>query len=146
RGLRARAEARRCSLLESTHPVSSPRGSRGPLRAQAALRVPGGDPARLVLHFGVAPARALWRRGAGPERRRGAERPSSGVRQLQGPVGDGGRAVGGAFSGWFFSARLNRWLAEPQHALRVEILRIGAPLAILGFMASRVAHADEWLG
>jgi uncharacterized membrane protein YphA (DoxX/SURF4 family) len=54
--------------------------------------------------------------------------------------------VSAAFSGWFFSARLERWLSEPQAALRIEILRIGAPLAILGFMSSRVAHADEWLG
>lgn len=51
-----------------------------------------------------------------------------------------------AFSGWFFGARLDRWLSAPQPVLRLEIFRIGAPLAILGFMASRIAHADEWLG
>jgi hypothetical protein len=54
--------------------------------------------------------------------------------------------VSTAFEGWFFAQRLQRWLEEPQHALRVEILRIGAPLAILGFMTSRVSYADEWLG
>jgi hypothetical protein len=48
--------------------------------------------------------------------------------------------------GWSFGPRLERWLSEPQPILRVEILRIGAPLSILGFMWSRVAHADEWLG
>lgn len=42
--------------------------------------------------------------------------------------------------------RFARWLAAPQHFLRVEIVRVFAPLAILGFMASRIAHADEWLG
>lgn len=50
------------------------------------------------------------------------------------------------FSGWFFGARLDRWLTEPQPILRLEIIRIGAPLAILGFMAARVEYADEWLG
>lgn len=38
------------------------------------------------------------------------------------------------------------WLARPQPILRLEIARIGAPLAIVGFMSSRVAHADEWIG
>jgi hypothetical protein len=51
-----------------------------------------------------------------------------------------------AFAGWFFAPRLHRWLSEPQHALRIEFLRIFSPLAILGFMSSRVAYADEWLG
>lgn len=44
------------------------------------------------------------------------------------------------------SHRLDRWISRPQPVLRIEILRIGAPLAILGFMSSRIAHADEWLG
>jgi hypothetical protein len=30
--------------------------------------------------------------------------------------------------------------------VRLELVRIGAPLAILGFMSGRLAHADEWLG
>lgn len=51
-----------------------------------------------------------------------------------------------AFSGWVFGARIDRWISAPQPILRLEIFRIGAPLAILGFMASRIAHADEWLG
>jgi hypothetical protein len=38
------------------------------------------------------------------------------------------------------------WLDTPVHFLRLELVRIGAPLAILGFMSSRIAHADEWLG
>jgi hypothetical protein len=39
-----------------------------------------------------------------------------------------------------------RWLDEPQHVLRLELVRVVAPLAILGFMSSRIAHADEWIG
>lgn len=38
-----------------------------------------------------------------------------------------------------------RWLDAPEPALRIEIIRILAPLAALGFMSSRLAHADEWL-
>ncbi len=38
------------------------------------------------------------------------------------------------------------WLEKPVHVARLEIVRIGAPLAILGFMSSRLAYADEWLG
>jgi Vitamin K-dependent gamma-carboxylase len=37
-----------------------------------------------------------------------------------------------------------RFLA-PEPILRLEIIRIFAPLATLGFMSSRLAHADEWL-
>jgi hypothetical protein len=51
-----------------------------------------------------------------------------------------------AFSGWVFGPRLDQWISRPQPVLRIEILRICAPLAILGFMSSRIAHADEWLG
>jgi hypothetical protein len=39
-----------------------------------------------------------------------------------------------------------RWLDEPQPVLRLELVRVVAPLAILGFMSSRIAHADEWIG
>ena len=39
-----------------------------------------------------------------------------------------------------------RWLDEPQPVLRLELVRIVAPLAILGFMSTRIAHADEWIG
>jgi hypothetical protein len=39
-----------------------------------------------------------------------------------------------------------RWIHEPVRVLRLEILRILAPLAILGFMSGRLAHADEWIG
>jgi uncharacterized membrane protein YphA (DoxX/SURF4 family) len=41
---------------------------------------------------------------------------------------------------------LSDWLDEPLPVLRIEIVRIAAPLAILGFMSGRLAHADEWIG
>jgi hypothetical protein len=37
------------------------------------------------------------------------------------------------------------WLFAPQPIARLELVRIGAPLAILGFLSTRIAHADEWL-
>jgi hypothetical protein len=42
--------------------------------------------------------------------------------------------------------RVLAWLDEPTPVLRIEIVRICAPLAILGFMLGRIAHADEWIG
>jgi hypothetical protein len=42
--------------------------------------------------------------------------------------------------------RFVEWLEEPQPVLRLAIVRILAPLAILGFMSTRLAHADEWIG
>jgi hypothetical protein len=42
-------------------------------------------------------------------------------------------------------AWIARFLDEPQPILRIELIRIFAPLAVLGFMSSRIAHADEWL-
>jgi uncharacterized membrane protein YphA (DoxX/SURF4 family) len=42
--------------------------------------------------------------------------------------------------------RFLEWLEEPTPVLRIEMARIYAPLAILGFMSSRIAHADEWIG
>jgi uncharacterized membrane protein YphA (DoxX/SURF4 family) len=36
-------------------------------------------------------------------------------------------------------------LRTPAPVLRLELIRILAPLATLGFMSSRLAHADEWL-
>jgi len=38
------------------------------------------------------------------------------------------------------------WLDEPVTELRLEIVRAAAPLAVLGFMSGRLAHADEWIG
>ena len=35
---------------------------------------------------------------------------------------------------------------SPLPVLRIEIVRIVAPLAMLGFMSGRLAHADEWIG
>jgi uncharacterized membrane protein YphA (DoxX/SURF4 family) len=40
---------------------------------------------------------------------------------------------------------VHRWVDAPEPALRLEIIRIFAPLAVLGFMSSRLRHADEWL-
>jgi hypothetical protein len=42
--------------------------------------------------------------------------------------------------------RILAWLEEPTAVLRIEIVRICAPLAILGFMFGRIVHADEWIG
>jgi uncharacterized membrane protein YphA (DoxX/SURF4 family) len=38
------------------------------------------------------------------------------------------------------------WIHEPLPVLRLEIIRIAAPLATLGFMSGRLVHADEWVG
>jgi hypothetical protein len=46
----------------------------------------------------------------------------------------------------FVGDRFFSWLDTPVPVLRLELVRICAPLAILGFMSSRIAHADEWLG
>jgi len=34
---------------------------------------------------------------------------------------------------------------DPQPIIRLELVRILAPLAIVGFMSSRILHADDWL-
>jgi hypothetical protein len=47
---------------------------------------------------------------------------------------------------WHPLRRIAEWLDEPQPVLRLEIIRIFAPLAVLGFMSGRLVHADEWLG
>jgi hypothetical protein len=44
------------------------------------------------------------------------------------------------------ASRVGAWIDEPQPVLRLEIVRIFAPLAVLGFMSGRLAHADEWIG
>jgi hypothetical protein len=41
--------------------------------------------------------------------------------------------------------RAGRWLFGPQPIVRLELLRILLPLCILGFLASRIMHADSWL-
>src|SRR4051794_18086093 len=46
----------------------------------------------------------------------------------------------------FIGDRFFSWLREPVPVLRLELIRFAAPLAILGFMSSRIAYADEWLG
>jgi len=40
----------------------------------------------------------------------------------------------------------SRWLDHPQPVVRLEVLRIVGPLAILGFMSDRLAHVTEWVG
>jgi uncharacterized membrane protein YphA (DoxX/SURF4 family) len=42
--------------------------------------------------------------------------------------------------------RLQRAVDAPVSVLRLEIIRITAPLFVLGFMSPRLAHADEWIG
>jgi hypothetical protein len=42
-------------------------------------------------------------------------------------------------------ARVERALFGPRPIARLAFVRIVAPLAILGFMSSRIAHADDWL-
>ncbi|HEX4406707.1 MAG TPA: HTTM domain-containing protein [Polyangia bacterium] len=41
--------------------------------------------------------------------------------------------------------RLRAWLDAPQPVERLALLRILLPLAILGFLSSRLVHADAWL-
>src|SRR6185436_14279545 len=41
--------------------------------------------------------------------------------------------------------RATSWLFDPQPLIRLEIIRIAAPLAILCFMSSRIAHPADWL-
>ncbi len=47
---------------------------------------------------------------------------------------------------YFVLDRILAWIEEPVPVLRLELVRIFAPLAILGFMSGRIAHADEWIG
>lgn len=42
--------------------------------------------------------------------------------------------------------RFRRWLEQPQPIERLALLRILVSLAVLGFLSSRLAHADHWLG
>jgi vitamin K-dependent gamma-carboxylase-like protein len=41
--------------------------------------------------------------------------------------------------------KLRDWLSEPQPIERLSLLRITIPLAVLGFLSSRLLHADHWL-
>ncbi len=41
--------------------------------------------------------------------------------------------------------RVSKWLASPQPVERLELVRIVVPMAILGFLSTRLAHADHWL-
>ena len=40
---------------------------------------------------------------------------------------------------------VQRWLYGPQPIVRLELLRILLPLAILAFLAVRILHADDWI-
>ncbi|HVZ32680.1 MAG TPA: HTTM domain-containing protein [Polyangiaceae bacterium] len=42
--------------------------------------------------------------------------------------------------------KVRLWIDEPQPILRLELIRILAPLASLGFLSSRLAHPGEWVG
>ncbi len=41
--------------------------------------------------------------------------------------------------------RIERWLTAPQPIWRLALLRVLVPLVILGFLSSRLVHADYWL-
>lgn len=41
---------------------------------------------------------------------------------------------------------MKKWLQAPQRIVRLETLRILLPLCILGFMSTRLVHADFWIG
>jgi hypothetical protein len=43
-------------------------------------------------------------------------------------------------------SKVDDWLREPVPVVRLALLRVTAPLAILGFMSGRLVHADEWIG
>jgi uncharacterized membrane protein YphA (DoxX/SURF4 family) len=43
-------------------------------------------------------------------------------------------------------ARIAVWLWAPQPFVRLGALRVLVPLAILGFLSSRLVHADHWIG
>lgn len=47
------------------------------------------------------------------------------------------------FTGWIDDRVVS--IFAPQPLVRLEIIRILAPLAIVGFMSSRIIHADDWL-
>jgi hypothetical protein len=42
--------------------------------------------------------------------------------------------------------KLSGWIEAPKAAVRLEFVRVFAPLAVLGFMSGRLVHADEWIG
>ncbi len=41
---------------------------------------------------------------------------------------------------------VNAWIDAPMPVARLEIVRVFAPLAALGFFSGRLIHADEWIG
>jgi len=41
---------------------------------------------------------------------------------------------------------ISAWLDEPVEVVRLALVRVLAPLSILGFMSKRLAHADKWIG
>src|SRR5206468_10249676 len=72
-------------------------------------------------------------------RARRRQRPQGRRQQGHGPMN-------AMSSRMFIGDRFLSWLKEPVPVLRLELVRICAPLAILGFMSARIAYADEWLG
>jgi uncharacterized membrane protein YphA (DoxX/SURF4 family) len=71
-----------------------------------------------------------------PDQRRG-KRPPAGRRRAA--RADAEEVETPSQPSWFDA------LVAPQPIIRLETLRILAPLAILAFMSSRLIHADEWL-
>ncbi len=41
--------------------------------------------------------------------------------------------------------RARLWLDEPQPIARLAFLRVSIPLVVIGFLSSRLVHADDWL-
>jgi len=41
--------------------------------------------------------------------------------------------------------RARLWLDEPQPIARLAFLRVAIPLIVIGFLSSRLVHADDWL-
>jgi uncharacterized membrane protein YphA (DoxX/SURF4 family) len=47
------------------------------------------------------------------------------------------------WSGWL--ARAAAWVHRPQPIERLALMRLVVPVAVLGFLAARLVHADHWL-
>lgn len=63
------------------------------------------------------------------------------LRAADGRAGRSPRAVTPSFL-----ERLAGWLWGPQPIARLVALRVLVPLSILGFLSSRLVHADHWIG
>jgi Vitamin K-dependent gamma-carboxylase len=104
--------------MQTSHDGGDPQTPGEPVKRARKKKRPAGAPSEEI-----APAP----RDKGVAPREDAPLPRPGVRPL--PAAS---AIAGALWG-------------PEPILRLEIIRIFAPLATLGFMSSRLGHADEWL-